>query len=52
MNRASERVAVILAGGSGTRLWPLSRQQLPKQFLNLKGEETLLGGTVSRLQPL
>ena len=52
MNRASERVAVILAGGSGTRLWPLSRQQLPKQFLNLKGEETLLGGTVSRLHPL
>ncbi|MFC1542458.1 mannose-1-phosphate guanylyltransferase/mannose-6-phosphate isomerase [Pseudomonadota bacterium] len=45
-------VAVILAGGSGTRLWPLSRQQLPKQFLNLKGDETLLGGTISRLQPL
>ncbi|MDT8375567.1 MAG: mannose-1-phosphate guanylyltransferase/mannose-6-phosphate isomerase [Mariprofundaceae bacterium] len=45
-------VAVILAGGSGTRLWPLSRQQLPKQFLNLKGDETLLGGTISRLHPL
>ncbi len=52
MKKAGECVAVILAGGSGTRLWPLSRQQLPKQFLNLKGEETLLGGTVSRLQPL
>lgn len=52
MKNSSERVAVILAGGSGTRLWPLSRQQLPKQFLNLKGEETLLGGTISRLQPL
>lgn len=48
----SNRVAVILAGGSGTRLWPLSRQQLPKQFLNLKGEETLLDGTISRLSPL
>ncbi len=48
----SNRVAVILAGGSGTRLWPLSRQQLPKQFLNLKGDETLLGGTISRLHPL
>ncbi len=44
--------AVILAGGSGTRLWPLSRQQLPKQFLNLDGDETLLGATISRLQPM
>jgi len=48
----SDVIAVILAGGSGTRLWPLSRQQLPKQFLNLKGDETLLGGTISRLHPL
>ena len=44
--------AVILAGGSGSRLWPLSRQQFPKQFLNLEGEESLLQGTASRLQPL
>jgi len=44
--------AVILAGGSGTRLWPLSRQQLPKQFLNLEGDETLLEATISRLRPL
>jgi len=50
--QSSNCIAVILAGGSGTRLWPLSRQQLPKQFLNLQGEETLLGGTISRLQPL
>ncbi|MCF7821093.1 MAG: mannose-1-phosphate guanylyltransferase/mannose-6-phosphate isomerase [Mariprofundaceae bacterium] len=49
---SSHVIAVILAGGSGTRLWPLSRQQLPKQFLNLKGDETLLGGTISRLHPL
>ncbi len=48
----SDLKAVILAGGSGTRLWPLSRQQLPKQFLNLDGDETLLGATISRLQPL
>ena len=44
--------AVILAGGSGTRLWPLSRQQLPKQFLNLDGDESLLEATISRLHPL
>ena len=44
--------AVVLAGGSGSRLWPLSRQQLPKQFLNLSGEESMLGGTISRLAPL
>jgi mannose-1-phosphate guanylyltransferase/mannose-6-phosphate isomerase len=44
--------AVILAGGSGTRLWPLSRQQLPKQFLRLNGERSLLEETVERLRPL
>jgi len=44
--------AVILAGGSGTRLWPLSRTQLPKQFLRLQGEKTLLDTTVHRLAPL
>lgn len=44
--------AVILAGGSGTRLWPLSRQQLPKQFLRLNGERSLLEETVHRLSPL
>jgi mannose-1-phosphate guanylyltransferase/mannose-6-phosphate isomerase len=41
--------AVILAGGSGTRLWPLSREELPKQFLSLDGGPTLLQGTVERL---
>ena len=44
--------AVILAGGSGSRLWPLSRQQLPKQFLSLDGEASLLDATVQRLHPL
>ena len=43
--------AVILAGGSGTRLWPMSRQHLPKQFLKLDGAESLLAATVSRLSP-
>jgi len=45
-------IAVILAGGSGTRLWPASRQQLPKQFLNIEGAETLFEATISRLSPL
>ena len=43
--------AVILAGGSGSRLWPLSRQNLPKQFLALDGERTLLQTTIDRLAP-
>jgi mannose-1-phosphate guanylyltransferase/mannose-6-phosphate isomerase len=43
--------AVILAGGSGTRLWPLSREEMPKQFLSLcKDEMTLLQRTATRLQ--
>ena len=40
---------VILSGGSGTRLWPLSREHYPKQLLCLIGEQTLLQQTVSRL---
>ena len=44
--------AVILAGGSGSRLWPLSRQNLPKQFLSLDGEASLLQTTIDRLSPL
>lgn len=40
---------VILSGGSGTRLWPLSREQYPKQLLPLTGDESLLQETVRRL---
>ena len=40
---------VILAGGSGTRLWPKSRAELPKQFLSLTGENTMLQDTVLRM---
>lgn len=41
--------AVIMAGGGGTRLWPISRKDRPKQLLPLLGEETLFQGTVARL---
>jgi mannose-1-phosphate guanylyltransferase/mannose-6-phosphate isomerase len=44
--------AVILAGGSGSRLWPLSRQQLPKQFLALDGKDSLIQTTINRLSPV
>jgi len=40
---------VILAGGSGTRLWPMSREQHPKQLIGLLGEESLLQSTTRRL---
>jgi len=43
---------VIMAGGSGTRLWPLSRAAYPKQFLRLHGEDTMLQATVKRLSEL
>jgi mannose-1-phosphate guanylyltransferase len=44
--------AVILAGGSGTRLWPLSRQHYPKQALKLIGEKTMFQYAVERIAPL
>ncbi|BCX89525.1 mannose-1-phosphate guanylyltransferase/mannose-6-phosphate isomerase [Methylomarinovum tepidoasis] len=44
--------AVILSGGSGTRLWPLSREAYPKQFLALTGDHSLLQETLLRFQAL
>ena len=44
--------AVIMAGGSGTRLWPLSRREQPKQALRLIGERTMFQHSVDRLAPL
>ena len=41
--------AVILAGGSGTRFWPLSRETYPKQMLQIVGEDTLLRQTIKRI---
>jgi mannose-1-phosphate guanylyltransferase/mannose-6-phosphate isomerase len=42
---------VILAGGSGTRFWPLSRSQYPKQVLRLLGSDSMLQATITRLLP-
>ncbi len=43
---------VVLAGGSGTRLWPLSRKQYPKQLIDVLGRDTLLQATVRRMAAL
>ena len=44
--------AVIMAGGSGTRLWPLSRRNYPKQALKLVGEKTMFQYAVERIRPI
>lgn len=44
--------AAIIAGGSGTRLWPKSRQEKPKQFQSLYSENTMLQDAIARLEPL
>ena len=41
---------VILAGGGGTRFWPLSRKDLPKQLLNLTGKDLMVNETIDRLE--
>lgn len=43
--------ALIMAGGKGTRFWPLSTEEKPKQFLNLIGEQTMIQMTVNRIKP-
>ncbi|WP_254782816.1 sugar phosphate nucleotidyltransferase, partial [Vibrio cholerae] len=47
-------IPVIMAGGSGSRLWPLSRSAFPKQFLSLdsSSQHTMLQATIERLQGL
>ena len=52
--RPNSILPVILCGGSGTRLWPLSRKSFPKQFLSLirENDKTLLQQTISRIQEL
>lgn len=44
--------ALIMAGGKGTRFWPLSTEEKPKQFLNLLGRETMIQMTVNRVKPI
>lgn len=43
---------VIMAGGTGSRLWPLSREYHPKQFLSVEGKLSMLQNTIARLAPL
>src|SRR6476620_8760225 len=43
-------IPVVLSGGSGTRLWPLSREKYPKQLLPLIGDDSLLQATVRRME--
>ena len=45
-------IPLVLSGGSGTRLWPVSRRNLPKQFLSLSGDGTLFQQTVARTRKL
>ena len=52
MTNTDKLFAVIMAGGKGERLWPLSTEQRPKPLIPLDGDLTLLEGTVQRLFPL
>jgi mannose-1-phosphate guanylyltransferase len=52
MNGMTDYAAVIMAGGGGTRLWPLSRRARPKQILHLFGDRTLFQMAVDRILPI
>ncbi|HPH04092.1 MAG TPA: sugar phosphate nucleotidyltransferase, partial [Spirochaetota bacterium] len=52
MPRKLNLTTIIMAGGSGTRLWPSSRKNYPKQFLSLAGSESFIQMTARRLAPL
>ena len=48
----SSLIPVILSGGTGSRLWPLSRKLYPKQFIPLKGDKSLYQSTLERIAEL
>ncbi len=52
MMKNQKKIAVIMAGGRGTRLWPMSRTSRPKQFHALTSERTMIGETFGRLSPI
>lgn len=45
-----EYYAIIMAGGGGTRFWPLSRKEMPKQLLNITGNDILINETIGRIK--
>ena len=45
-------IPVLLCGGVGSRLWPVSREARPKQYLNLTGDESMLQQTLTRIESL
>ncbi|PKM75459.1 MAG: mannose-1-phosphate guanylyltransferase [Firmicutes bacterium HGW-Firmicutes-17] len=51
MNKKKPLIALIMAGGKGERFWPKSRENLPKQFISLVGERSMLQQTVARINP-
>lgn len=52
MSAIKKVLPVVLAGGTGSRLWPMSRKNLPKQLLKLDGKQTMLQATIGRLNGL
>lgn len=47
-----EKYGVIMAGGGGTRFWPLSRASAPKQFLSITGEDSMINDTIKRIEDI
>ena len=52
MKIKNKMFGVIIAGGSGTRFWPISRKKRPKQLLNIIGDQSMLQMTVDRLRKI